>query len=81
MLYKLRHKPTGYFAINIPSKYIDDYTLLKLSDTGGMFVNMPKKPTVDVEIIFNKTLQEYSRIAVPCEWEIVCYELFEVDIL
>ena len=78
MLYKIRHKKTGLFLINAKSKYDSEYSILKLSETGKIFVNKPKLPDVPVECLFNKSLDIKTQFIQPCEWELVLYKLVEI---
>lgn len=79
VVYKLRHKPSGLFALSADSKYTE-YSLTKLSATGKVYTRNPKLPDNDFRVVYPCTFDDrlLNDNTCPNEWELISYTLTEI---
>lgn len=79
VVYKLRHKPSGLFALSEDSEHTE-YSLTKLSTTGKIYTRKPKLPDNAFQVVYPRTFDDrlLSNNTCPDDWEVISYTLTEI---
>lgn len=81
VVFKMRHKPSGLFALSaLPEYRGTDNDCTKLSIDGKIYVRVPNLPSDVFHVIYPRTFNAsgFDEVSKPNDWELVQYELKEI---
>lgn len=81
VVFKMRHKPSGLFALSaLPEYRGSDNDCTKLSVDGKIYVKAPNLPTDVFHVVYPRTFNAngFDEVSEPSDWELVSYELKEI---